>query len=161
MNADDSHVILLWAVIALTCFIQVIASVSHAGYLLSTLCLFLVLLHKANAAHTFFFFFFNDPAPTEFSPLPLPAALPISACPPPPNRCASSATSTSPIERKLTLTRPFAIWRNSSASLTPAIERGYSTIAGVRLALRSEEHTSELQSQSNLVCRLLLEKKKK
>src|SRR2546430_11084905 len=34
--------------------------------------------------------------------------------------------------------------------------------AGVRLraAARSEEHTSELQSQSNLVCRLLLEKKK-
>src|SRR2546427_975210 len=29
------------------------------------------------------------------------------------------------------------------------------------LGLRSEEHTSELQSQSNLVCRLLLEKKKK
>src|SRR2546427_9383350 len=28
-------------------------------------------------------------------------------------------------------------------------------------AVRSEEHTSELQSQSNLVCRLLLEKKKK
>src|SRR2546427_8607993 len=31
----------------------------------------------------------------------------------------------------------------------------------VELAFRSEEHTSELQSQSNLVCRLLLEKKKK
>src|SRR5688572_32707145 len=30
-----------------------------------------------------------------------------------------------------------------------------------RQAKRSEEHTSELQSQSNLVCRLLLEKKKK
>src|SRR2546427_5648059 len=30
-----------------------------------------------------------------------------------------------------------------------------------RTAGRSEEHTSELQSQSNLVCRLLLEKKKK
>src|SRR2546430_10149020 len=29
-----------------------------------------------------------------------------------------------------------------------------------RLLIRSEEHTSELQSQSNLVCRLLLEKKK-
>src|SRR2546430_3164853 len=29
------------------------------------------------------------------------------------------------------------------------------------LSARSEEHTSELQSQSNLVCRLLLEKKKK
>src|SRR2546430_12477387 len=31
----------------------------------------------------------------------------------------------------------------------------------VDLHVRSEEHTSELQSQSNLVCRLLLEKKKK
>src|SRR2546427_7435113 len=30
-----------------------------------------------------------------------------------------------------------------------------------RMVSRSEEHTSELQSQSNLVCRLLLEKKKK
>src|SRR5438034_7554576 len=30
-----------------------------------------------------------------------------------------------------------------------------------RVALRSEEHTSELQSHSDLVCRLLLEKKKK
>src|SRR2546430_8451664 len=30
-----------------------------------------------------------------------------------------------------------------------------------RGSARSEEHTSELQSQSNLVCRLLLEKKKK
>src|SRR2546427_7919766 len=35
-------------------------------------------------------------------------------------------------------------------------------VTGQRLAgIRSEEHTSELQSQSNLVCRLLLEKKKK
>src|SRR5205085_10529861 len=35
-------------------------------------------------------------------------------------------------------------------------------IVGDRLRVfRSEEHTSELQSQSNLVCRLLLEKKKK
>src|SRR2546430_12247215 len=33
--------------------------------------------------------------------------------------------------------------------------------AGASAAGRSEEHTSELQSQSNLVCRLLLEKKKK
>src|SRR5688572_31953086 len=31
----------------------------------------------------------------------------------------------------------------------------------ISLGFRSEEHTSELQSQSNLVCRLLLEKKKK
>src|SRR2546427_4907281 len=34
------------------------------------------------------------------------------------------------------------------------------TRAGKGRAARSEEHTSELQSQSNLVCRLLLEKKK-
>src|SRR2546430_11039962 len=33
--------------------------------------------------------------------------------------------------------------------------------AVVLALVRSEEHTSELQSQSNLVCRLLLEKKKK
>src|SRR6266478_8221677 len=38
----------------------------------------------------------------------------------------------------------------------PAARIGDMTIHG-----RSEEHTSELQSQSNLVCRLLLEKKKK
>src|SRR5205085_4256420 len=36
--------------------------------------------------------------------------------------------------------------------------RRYLTLMGLS---RSEEHTSELQSQSNLVCRLLLEKKKK
>src|SRR5688572_31638240 len=37
--------------------------------------------------------------------------------------------------------------------------RNYGVLQG--LPERSEEHTSELQSQSNLVCRLLLEKKKK
>src|SRR2546430_10555898 len=36
-----------------------------------------------------------------------------------------------------------------------------SSIRNDRFWYRSEEHTSELQSQSNLVCRLLLEKKKK
>src|SRR5688572_10452352 len=45
-------------------------------------------------------------------------------------------------------------------------ERDFARFAGqrarvrMRTPLRSEEHTSELQSQSNLVCRLLLEKKK-
>src|SRR2546430_13287003 len=47
---------------------------------------------------------------------------------------------------------------------------GFTSPAGIRnraarmkgpTSFRSEEHTSELQSQSNLVCRLLLEKKKK
>src|SRR2546430_9145989 len=36
----------------------------------------------------------------------------------------------------------------------------YLDIDQFKIAQRSEEHTSELQSQSNLVCRLLLEKKK-
>src|SRR2546430_4300366 len=39
--------------------------------------------------------------------------------------------------------------------------RVWSPVAGSISPARSEEHTSELQSQSNLVCRLLLEKKKK
>src|SRR2546427_5164220 len=38
---------------------------------------------------------------------------------------------------------------------------GGAMISPTNSGLRSEEHTSELQSQSNLVCRLLLEKKKK
>src|SRR5688572_31152670 len=37
---------------------------------------------------------------------------------------------------------------------------GKDAAGGKRYFFRSEEHTSELQSQSNLVCRLLLEKKK-
>src|SRR2546430_13321059 len=41
------------------------------------------------------------------------------------------------------------------------IDQVHSEKAEIRVAgARSEEHTSELQSQSNLVCRLLLEKKK-
>src|SRR3989475_7213157 len=47
--------------------------------------------------------------------------------------------------------------RRSVARRAPRDVRGPSE----RKGLRSEEHTSELQSQSNLVCRLLLEKKKK
>src|SRR5688572_31949708 len=53
-----------------------------------------------------------------------------------------------------TLFRSACLYSKSSGSLTPN--------SGPRSTLtsRSEEHTSELQSQSNLVCRLLLEKKK-
>src|SRR6266567_8348653 len=43
----------------------------------------------------------------------------------------------------------------------PGHLRGAVPQGGQPAADRSEEHTSELQSQSNLVCRLLLEKKKK
>src|SRR2546430_9893871 len=48
--------------------------------------------------------------------------------------------------------------RGPQLALRPSYSSGGSGSVGV---LRSEEHTSELQSQSNLVCRLLLEKKKK
>src|SRR2546430_9099950 len=51
--------------------------------------------------------------------------------------------------------RPHAQERYRAADTLRATE-----LARLAGALRSEEHTSELQSQSNLVCRLLLEKKK-
>src|SRR5256885_4383581 len=44
--------------------------------------------------------------------------------------------------------------------LTPELTEGPYYIAGEKQRRRSEEHTSELQSPCNLVCRLLLEKKK-
>src|SRR5690606_39736403 len=44
----------------------------------------------------------------------------------------------------------------------PGVEHVYTSAGdGYALVTRSEEHTSELQSRENLVCRLLLEKKKK
>src|SRR2546430_4496034 len=55
-------------------------------------------------------------------------------------------------------------WASKADTLKSSARRRTSSgFQGVRFArpMRSEEHTSELQSQSNLVCRLLLEKKKK
>src|SRR5688572_30854857 len=60
-------------------------------------------------------------------------------------------------------------WRQVPFQVDEVFERylnnaasGFSFYSGEdRHTTRSEEHTSELQSQSNLVCRLLLEKKKK
>src|SRR2546430_5770795 len=50
----------------------------------------------------------------------------------------------------------------TAASSTGSSFKVRSTVSPTRntIPVRSEEHTSELQSQSNLVCRLLLEKKK-
>src|SRR2546427_6414002 len=55
------------------------------------------------------------------------------------------------IVRELAHRRGSIAWKFSWAWSLPGF---------VRSKMRSEEHTSELQSQSNLVCRLLLEKKK-
>src|SRR5437588_5496936 len=79
---------------------------------------------------TFIFFFFNDTATTEIYTLSLHDALPISPS------CGTAC-----------LTR---------SRTTPTAVPIASSLAWVR----SEEHTSELQSHSDLVCRLLLEKKK-
>src|SRR5438132_13201551 len=77
-------------------------------------------------------FCFNDTTTTEIYTLSLHDALPISA-----HRLRAR--------------------RHRAAGLACAPQRG----AGLRLGAvqRSEEHTSELQSHSDLVCRLLLEKK--
>src|SRR2546430_6139695 len=81
----------------------------------------------------FSFFFFNDTATTEIYTLSLHDALPISL---------------GNEERR---------GQNARSGPPPCIAHRARRV--VRLQ-RSEEHTSELQSQSNLVCRLLLEKKK-
>src|SRR5258706_7237609 len=98
----------------------------------------------------FFFFFFNDTATTEIYTLPLHDALPIFRVP-----AAEPAADTN------------AVWL---AEHYTKFEYRIPMRDGVRLftrvyvpkdeAQRSEEHTSELQSLTNLVCRLLLEKKK-
>src|SRR2546430_6572567 len=92
----------------------------------------------------FFFFFFNDTATTEIYTLSLHDALPIYAC-----VLAGERNSGGPIA-------------SQAHDRLPQLE--HLLRAGVdefQVGHRSEEHTSELQSQSNLVCRLLLEKKKK
>src|SRR2546430_11675902 len=81
-------------------------------------------------------FFFNDTATTEIYTLSLHDALPISAL---------------PVVRGQVGQVPAAAHHGGGVAVHPG--------PGDHL-VRSEEHTSELQSQSNLVCRLLLEKKK-
>src|SRR5258708_8330448 len=60
-----------------------------------------------------------------------------------------------------TLFRSFALLGRSHRQLMPPGARNLLICEQIRRFRRSEEHTSELQSPDHLVCRLLLEKKKK
>src|SRR2546430_9700079 len=55
--------------------------------------------------------------------------------------------------------RPRRLAANGASGATRSGRGGFGAALGSALNPRSEEHTSELQSQSNIVCRLLLEKK--
>src|SRR5256885_6371333 len=89
-----------------------------------------------------FFFFFNDTATTEIYTLSLHDALPISYSPVAPGERFPQTLQVRHAERPIVQSVPRA------SRLAPD-------------HARSEEHTSELQSPCNLVCRLLLEKKNK
>src|SRR5205807_3462938 len=106
-----------------------------------------------------FFFFFIVPPPPLFYTLSLHDALPISLV----RHAAGQRLIEDLRHRRLGLPRAVPGRR-------PAVDvrRGVGVVAlhhvgteGARDVDRSEEHTSELQSPCNLVCRLLLEKKKK
>src|SRR5256885_9226315 len=89
-----------------------------------------------------FFFFFNDTATTEIYPLSLHDALPI----------LYGLGVVGEVLQRL----EDQLERADAGSKEPDVGKGEWPIG-----FRSEEHTSELQSPCNLVCRLLLEKKKK
>src|SRR5256886_5097693 len=56
--------------------------------------------------------------------------------------------------------RYYSVCHNRTGGPMSSTQRGSRASTQTKGTMRSEEHTSELQSQSNLVCRLLLEKKK-
>src|SRR5256885_2585189 len=97
--------------------------------------------------HYFFFFFFNDTATTEIYTLSLHDALPI---------CAGAPGLAR--EEALEYRRKLRFYIGEREEL---LVQALTAVLAVPLEARSEEHTSELQSPCNLVCRLLLEKKKK
>src|SRR2546428_14110796 len=96
-------------------------------------CLLLLFFYLIVLYYLFVFFFFNDTATTEIYTLSLHDALPI-------------------FRERLRHRLPVHLREHRLF-----VER----LQMRRPARRSEEHTSELQSRSDLVCRLLLEKKKK
>src|SRR5256885_1749891 len=105
-----------------------------------------------------FFFFFNDTATTEIYTLSLHDALPISRRRSR-RRPRSSGRTASTRHRRRTC-RVATRSRTRCGCTIPTGRRGRCTRSWRTLLPRSEEHTSELQSPCNLVCRLLLEKKK-
>src|SRR2546430_8994931 len=60
-----------------------------------------------------------------------------------------------------TLFRSLHLWQEHFDFINDEAVTWIAAKLGIQPINRSEEHTSELQSQSNLVCRLLLEKKKR
>src|SRR5256885_16368090 len=96
----------------------------------------MILLIRQLILHHISFFFFNDTATTEIYTLSLHDALPI--------YLVVEVEAAVAVEA-------FGLF---------AEEQVHAALLG-RVQCRSEEHTSELQSPCNLVCRLLLEKKKK
>src|SRR5262249_62050806 len=105
------------------------------------------LLHIHVILFPLFFFFLPDTAPSEIYTLSLHDALPISRM--------TATRSSRPRRAGGRASGGRASARSSAASASSA-----SWCAAARAARRSEEHTSELQSLTNIVCRLLLEKKK-
>src|SRR3712207_7312973 len=101
-----------------------------------------------------FFFFLNDPAPTEIYPLSLHAALPIL-------HYRGKQQIQDLVKRGLK--NNLRIEQARDHRLVAEEASCWLLVTADRLhpAERSEEHTSELQSRQYLVCRLLLEKKKK
>src|SRR5205085_9228567 len=97
-----------------------------------------------------FFFFFTTPAPSQIYTLSLHDALPISAAVVEQLGAEIGLELAQPVAHRALCQSEFGR-RQCDAAVAGRSFKGH----------RSEEHTSELQSQSNLVCRLLLEKKKK
>src|SRR3712207_6996460 len=94
------------------------------------------------------FFFFNDTATTEIYTLSLHDALPISA-----SLRALPALKAGTLWAGIFIFSP--VW-----GFLPSLALRSRTENFPKPVMRSEEHTSELQSRQYLVCRLLLEKKK-
>src|SRR5688572_32559910 len=95
-------------------------------------------------------FFYGNGVPRDLHSFPTRRSSDLSARP-------GAARSGYPTSRRKTATPRSATIR-ARPRASPARNTRRPRSAGTEARIRSEEHTSELQSQSNLVCRLLLEK---